>query len=72
MRDLKFNNVQIAKEIKTIIEKGYTVKSGGVSGNSIEVLENNQSYIYYDNKVNRDSDLNKLKKAILDAQEQKI
>ena len=67
MRDLKFNNVQIAKEIKTIIEKGYTVKSGGVSGNSIEVLENNQSYIYYDNKVNRDSDLNKLKKAILDS-----
>tara|TARA_R110001592_G_scaffold362285_3_gene675635 strand:+ start:470 stop:685 length:216 start_codon:yes stop_codon:yes gene_type:complete len=67
MRDLKFNNGQIVKEIKTIIEKGYTVKSGGVSGNSIEVLENNQSYIYYDNKVNRDSDLDKLKKAIEDA-----
>ncbi len=67
MRDLKFNNGQIVKEIKTIIEKGYTVKSGDVSGNSIEVLENNQSYIYYDNKVNRDSDLDKLKKAIEDA-----
>ena len=67
MRDLKFKNGQIAKEIKTIIEKGYTVKTGGVSGYSIEVLENNQSYVYYDNKVNRDSDLDKLKKAILDS-----
>tara|TARA_R110000803_G_scaffold74903_6_gene139157 strand:+ start:10499 stop:10705 length:207 start_codon:yes stop_codon:yes gene_type:complete len=68
MIDLKFNNGQIIKEINTIIEKGYTIKSGGVSGNSIEVLENNQSYVYYDNKVNRDSDLKKLKKVILDAQ----
>ena len=67
MRDLKFNNIQISKEINTIIEKGYTVKSGGVSGNSIEILENNQSYVYYDNKVNRDSDLDQLKKAILDS-----
>ena len=67
MRDLKFENNQISREIKGIIEKGYTVKAGGVSGNSIEVLENHQSYVYYDNKVNRDSDLDKLKKAILDS-----
>lgn len=66
MKDLKFKNNQISREIKNIIEKGYTVKAGGVSGNSIEVLENHQSYVYYDNKVNRDSDLDKLKKAILD------
>lgn len=67
MEALKFNNTQIAKEINEIISKGYTVKGGTISGNSIEVVENNQSYVYYDRVSDRDADLVKLVNAIADA-----
>jgi hypothetical protein len=67
MESLKFNNSQIIKELNEIIEKGYTVKAGTISGNSIEVLENCQSYVYYERISDRDSDLKELKKAIADA-----
>ncbi len=67
MSNFRFNNNQISKEINEIIEKGYTVKAGTVSGNSIEVLENCQSYVYYENTKKRDEDLMNLQHAIADA-----
>jgi len=67
MEALTFNNTQITKEFNEIITNGYTVKSGTISGNSIEVLENNQSYVYYGRSEDRDADLIKLVNAIADA-----
>lgn len=65
MKKVKFNNNSV--KIETIINNGYTVKAGTVGGNSIEILENCLSIIYYDNVVARDADLAKIQKMVANA-----
>ena len=64
MKNAKFNN---KINVKEIINNGYTFKAGTVSGNSIEIIENCQSYIYYENKEARDADLRTLEELVADA-----
>jgi hypothetical protein len=59
-----WNNGKLSKEVKTIIDNGYTVKSGNVSGNSIEEVETLTSYVYYDNVEARDEDLKSIQRLI--------
>tara|TARA_R110000796_G_scaffold159388_2_gene276162 strand:- start:581 stop:763 length:183 start_codon:yes stop_codon:yes gene_type:complete len=57
----KIHNIQLSKDLVEIIALNYTFTEGTVSGNSIEVKENNTSYIYYEDKKSRDNDLRLLR-----------
>jgi len=59
-----WNNGKLSKEVKTIIDNGYTVKAGNVSGNSIEEVETLTSYVYYGNTEARDKDLKSIQELI--------
>lgn len=64
MKNAKFNK---GINVREIINNGYTFRAGNVSGNSIEVIENCLSYIYYEDKTARDEDLKTLEKLVADA-----
>lgn len=66
MVDVKFNNRQLKSDVKSILDNGYTVKAGTISGNSIEIVETCISYTYYDRVNDRDEDLESIKKLITD------
>lgn len=59
-----WENGRLSKEVKSIIDNGYTVKAGNISGNSIEEVETLTSYVYYDNKEARDKDLKEIQELI--------
>ena len=53
-------NSDLRNNLNKIVENGSDFKKGGVSGNSIEYLENGRTFcslIYYDNEEGRDNDL---------------
>lgn len=64
MTQLRLNNATY--DINKIIDNGYTVRAGSVSGNSIEILESGVSITYYEKVEMRDNDLEIIKKAIAD------
>lgn len=64
MKNGRFNK---GINVNEIIKNGYTFRAGTVSGNSIEVIENCLSYVYYEDKVARDEDLKTLEKLVADA-----
>tara|TARA_R110001592_G_scaffold233423_1_gene491035 strand:- start:1391 stop:1600 length:210 start_codon:yes stop_codon:yes gene_type:complete len=57
-------NGNLSKEVKSIIDNGYTVRAGEVSGNSIEEVETLTSYVYYENIEGRDKDLKSIQELI--------
>lgn len=59
-----WENGKLSKEVKGIIDNGYTVKAGNISGNSIEEVETLTSYVYYGNKEARDKDLKEIQELI--------
>ena len=66
MTNLKFNNKTIERNLEEILECKTIAKRGGVSGNSIEVMEGNSftSYTYYDDEKSCLEDLEKLNKLL--------
>ena len=68
MKKVKLINKSLEKDINTILEDELKVFEGTVGGYSIEVTEKNPrsftSYIYYDNKEDRDSDLKTIKELL--------
>lgn len=64
MENARFNK---SINVKEIINNGYTFRAGTISGNSIEVIENCLSYVYYEDKNSRDEDLRTLEKLVADA-----
>ena len=59
-----WENGKLSKQVKSIIDNGYTVKAGDNSGNSIEEVETLTSYVYYDNVEARDEDLKSIQRLI--------
>ena len=62
MTNLKFNNKTIERNLEEILKCNTIAEKGGVSGNSIEVMEGNSftSYTYYDDEKSCLQDLEKL------------
>lgn len=61
----KFNNKTISKELNTAKEKNYKFQKSNVSGNSILMIEKENSmtsFLYYDDKGGRDKDFDEIQK----------
>lgn len=61
MKTTKINNSVLKRDLNEIIKTGKNFSLGGVSGYSIEYMENDYSFsslTYYDNKKQRDEDFN--------------
>jgi hypothetical protein len=59
-----FVNLELGKEAKKLVSKGWNPTEGKVSGNSIEFDEDCSSYLYYGNQQGRDNDLSELQKML--------
>lgn len=66
MKNVKFNNYCLNRDIKDILENGTDFRKGTVSGNSIEYMEGNSfcSLIYYDDENARDEDLKSIEELL--------
>jgi hypothetical protein len=66
MTKLGFKNKTIERNLEEILNSNTIATRGGVSGNSIEVMEGNSmaSYTYYDDEKSCLEDLEKLNKLL--------
>lgn len=62
MTKSRFNNRTLENSLKEVLKYNTSARKGGVSGNSIEVMEGNaySSFVYYDDEKSCDEDLKTL------------